>query len=478
MIVVRNQNNINFTTVDNYFIKDINLSTKAKGLLIQLLALPDGWHISKGGIESIIKEGSSFVDTTLSELKKQGYVQIEKYRSKESGTYEYEYQIYAVPHFCEYLPDGQLINRRTNEVGRSNKYILPTEKDASEENVSKLVNSIKNLLKQERFFTGSLNQLKKFLPESLQVHNRKLMKLIRSAGNILSKDEIEIEIKRNKTGLVVLITKDYDKKMSKKKGVRSQIHSPLHTPVHTPEKKSVEVVYEPDPDFQGMAHTPMNKGSNGKVHEPDPGFQGMAHTPKSTLVHEPDPDLPGLEKRGLYKRMNNKKIDIRWIEKEIYQNMDLENLLRKFPDEKDQKLIMGMYEAIVDTLYLEQDKIRMGNDIYSMEIVQNRYRELQSEHIEYVLNNIKSLDHKIHNVDAYIKKSLFTAVRSLKVSDSTRKKDIEDFPEWYHDTEQIEPTPELLERVKQMQDEMLKKKQNGSRTGGENKDFRKQTWNQ
>lgn len=38
---------------------------------------------------------------------------------------------------------------------------------------------------------------------------------------------------------------------------------------------------------------------------------------------------------------------------------------------------------------------------------------------------------------------------------------IEEVPSWYGDTKQTEPTPELLESIKQMQDEMLKEKQNG-----------------
>lgn len=50
--ILRNRNNINFTTVDNYFIKDRNLSTNSKGLLIQLLTLPDNWSYSKNGIYS------------------------------------------------------------------------------------------------------------------------------------------------------------------------------------------------------------------------------------------------------------------------------------------------------------------------------------------------------------------------------------------------------------------------------------------
>lgn len=37
MKILRNKNQMNFTTVDNYFIKDETLSTKAKGFLIHLL---------------------------------------------------------------------------------------------------------------------------------------------------------------------------------------------------------------------------------------------------------------------------------------------------------------------------------------------------------------------------------------------------------------------------------------------------------
>ena len=466
MIVVRNQNNINFTNVHNYFIKDRNLSTKAKGLLIQLLALPDGWIFSKKGIQSIVKEGRDFVENCMAELKENGYLVIDKYMNQETGFYEYEYQIYAIPIYCEFLPDGNIINRKTNEIGRGETFSLQNdivnEKEIQfKQNRDKLYEILKDLK-----FKGSLDELKHHLPERLQISNRTLAKMIRSLSDQFDKKNIKWKLEKMRKGFVFSVG-DLERD--------GKIFEELSSHLSSHEKKGVTI---PDTEKPYVVPSQENIDKNKGVTIPDTERSYMVPSQENKNVTIPDTGLPDTEKPYLYKRMNNKKIDIRWIEKEIYQNMDLENLLRKFPDEKDQKLIMGMYEAIVDTLYLEQDKIRMGNDIYSMEIVQNRYRELQSEHIEYVLNNIKSLDHKIHNVDAYIKKSLFTAVRSLKVSDSTRKKDIEDFPEWYHDTEQIEPTPELLERGKQMQDEMLKKKQNGSRTGGENKDFRKQTWNQ
>lgn len=40
-MILKNKTNVSFTSVDNEFIFNSALSTKAKGLLLQLLALPD-----------------------------------------------------------------------------------------------------------------------------------------------------------------------------------------------------------------------------------------------------------------------------------------------------------------------------------------------------------------------------------------------------------------------------------------------------
>ncbi|MDY4869362.1 MAG: DUF6017 domain-containing protein [Faecalicoccus sp.] len=436
MIVVRNQNNINFTTVDNYFIKDRNLSTKAKGLLIQLLALPDGWIFSKKGIQSIVKEGRDFVENCMAELKENGYLVIDKYMNQETGFYEYEYQIYAIPIYCEFLPDGNIINRKTNEIGRGETFSLQNdivnEKEIQfKQNRDKLYEILKDLK-----FKGSLDELKHHLPERLQISNRTLAKMIRSLSDQFDKKNIKWKLEKMRKGLVFSVG-DLERD--------GKIFEELSSHLSSHEKKGVTI---PDTEKPYVVPSQENIDKNKGVTIPDTERSYMVPSQENKNVTIPDTGLPDTEKPYLYKRMNNKKIDIRLIEKEVYQNIELESLLKKFSEEKDQKLVTSMYEAIVDTLYLKQDKIRMGNDIYSTEVVQNRYMELRSKHIEYVLKNIKNLDHRIHNVDAYIKKSLFTAVRSLKVSDSTRKKDIEDFPEWYKDTKQTKPDLALLKEIK------------------------------
>ena len=174
--IIRNQTNINFTTVDNYFIKDKNLSTCAKGLLIQLLALPDKWEFSKSGMLTQIKEGKKFLHHYLQELKENGYVAIDKFRDPESGKYLYQYHIYAVPYFCEFLPDGNIFNPKTNKVGRETcshcKIMLQSKKEiAQKRNTERFYSLVK-----EMNFSGTLDELKRYLPDKLQLPNRTLAK--------------------------------------------------------------------------------------------------------------------------------------------------------------------------------------------------------------------------------------------------------------------------------------------------------------
>lgn len=400
LIVVRNQNNINFTTVDNYFIKDKTLSTKAKGLLIQLLALPDGWTFSKKGIQSIVKEGREFVENCMAELKEQGYLVIDKYMNQETGFYEYEYQIYAIPIYCEFLPDGNIINRKTNEIGRGDTFSLQedivNEKEIQfKQNTDKLYEILKNLK-----FKGTLDELKHHLPERLQLSNRTLAKMLRSLSDQFDKENIIWKLEKTRKGLVFSVG-DLE--------CDGKIFEELSSHLSSHEKNNVTI---------------------------------------------PDTGSPDTEKPYLYKRMNNKKIDIRQIEKEVDQNIDLDILYEQYPDQNDQKTIQNMRQIILDTMELEQDKVRLGNDIYPTEKVQKRLMKIKTEHIAYILNNLESLEHPIRNINAYLLKSLFTAPVSYNFNKYASKKSIEDLPDCYADTRQQEASPELLAEVQQLLNEI------------------------
>ena len=63
----------NYTVMNNYHLRDKNLSLKAKGLLSFMLSLPDNWDYSMNGLVFICKENITSIRSTLSELEKFNY---------------------------------------------------------------------------------------------------------------------------------------------------------------------------------------------------------------------------------------------------------------------------------------------------------------------------------------------------------------------------------------------------------------------
>ena len=89
-----------YTVMSNTHFKERNMSLKAKGLLSQMLSLPDSWDFSVAGLAAINKESVGVIRSTLDELKKFGYLVVTKKmpNETESGRIEYVYDIYEQPH--------------------------------------------------------------------------------------------------------------------------------------------------------------------------------------------------------------------------------------------------------------------------------------------------------------------------------------------------------------------------------------------
>lgn len=99
MSIFRINRNKNYTVMSNFHFKDKRLSLKAKGLLSQMLSLPDNWDYSMNGLAAINKENVTAIKTALKELKSFGYLVITKKMpdETESGRIEYIYDIYELP---------------------------------------------------------------------------------------------------------------------------------------------------------------------------------------------------------------------------------------------------------------------------------------------------------------------------------------------------------------------------------------------
>lgn len=96
MAIFRINKTENYVTMSNLHFKEKRMSLKAKGLLSQMLSLPDDWDYSIGGLVSINKESEASIKATLKELKQFGYLKITKLypNETESKRIEYIYDIY------------------------------------------------------------------------------------------------------------------------------------------------------------------------------------------------------------------------------------------------------------------------------------------------------------------------------------------------------------------------------------------------
>lgn len=113
--------------MSNHHLRDRRLSLKAKGLLSQMLSLPESWDYTIEGLCYINKENSTAIKSALRELKEQGYLVVTKMmpNDTESGRIEYQYDIYEKPHLekqgVENLPLENQPQINTNKQNKENK---------------------------------------------------------------------------------------------------------------------------------------------------------------------------------------------------------------------------------------------------------------------------------------------------------------------------------------------------------------------
>jgi predicted transcriptional regulator len=95
---IRVEKSTNFTTINNEFIYNKNLSLKAKGMLCHLLALPNDWKLYVEEVEKWHKDGKSAIYSAFKELTDNGYMKREQKRDKLGKIISWDYVIFEKPH--------------------------------------------------------------------------------------------------------------------------------------------------------------------------------------------------------------------------------------------------------------------------------------------------------------------------------------------------------------------------------------------
>ena len=160
MSVIRVNKTKDYTIMSNYHLKEKEMSLKAKGLLSQMLSLPDNWDYTIKGLAAINKETEGTIKSILEELKNFRYLVVTKKMPNEtaSGRIEYVYDIYEKPFNQKQEGKKQGVEKQGVEkqevvfLGQLNTNILNT----------------KNKILNNKINNNSIIDKKKFKPPTLE----------------------------------------------------------------------------------------------------------------------------------------------------------------------------------------------------------------------------------------------------------------------------------------------------------------------
>ena len=167
MAVFRVERNSGYTVMSNHHLRNKELTLKAKGLLSQMLSLPEDWDYTLAGLSHINRESIDAIRTAVWELEKAGYILRRQGRDEKGKMTAIEYTIYEQPQpvLENPIPGKPMLENPTTDNPTSenptqlNKDIqrtnLPKKEklntDISRTNLSKKEKSITNLSSTDSF---------------------------------------------------------------------------------------------------------------------------------------------------------------------------------------------------------------------------------------------------------------------------------------------------------------------------------------
>ena len=87
-----------YTVMSNHHLRNHTLSLKAKGLLSQMLSLPEDWDYTLQGLAQINKESIDAIREAVRELERAGYIKRSRERDERGCLRGTVYTIYEQPH--------------------------------------------------------------------------------------------------------------------------------------------------------------------------------------------------------------------------------------------------------------------------------------------------------------------------------------------------------------------------------------------
>lgn len=167
MAVFRVEKNQNYTVMSNHHLRNPDLSLKAKGLLSQMLSLPEEWDYTLKGLSQINREGIDAIREAIRELERAGYVTRTRVRNEKGQLGAADYVIHEFP-----VPPKPALENPTLDKPISEN---PTLENPIQENPTQLNKELSNkeLSSTDLLNTHSIPILSTPLPEGTATPERK-----------------------------------------------------------------------------------------------------------------------------------------------------------------------------------------------------------------------------------------------------------------------------------------------------------------
>ena len=123
MAVFRVEKNKGYTVMSNHHLRNKALSLKAKGLLSQMLSLPEDWDYTLKGLSLIKRESIDAIRTAVWELERAGYIRREQGRDAKGKMADMVYTIYEQPVLAKPVLENPVLENPTQlnkEIQRTN----------------------------------------------------------------------------------------------------------------------------------------------------------------------------------------------------------------------------------------------------------------------------------------------------------------------------------------------------------------------
>ncbi len=146
MAVFRVERNKGYTVMSNHHLRNKELSLKAKGLLSQMLSLPEDWDYTLAGLSFINREKIDAIREAIKELERAGYIERSRERDEKGRLRGTDYVIFEQPQTSP-VSDLPTLDNPTLEK--------PTQEKPTLENPTQLNKEIQktNLPKKEKLNT-------------------------------------------------------------------------------------------------------------------------------------------------------------------------------------------------------------------------------------------------------------------------------------------------------------------------------------